>query len=228
MRGDNPKRSVLKGDGTTLEVKEIFFTLQGEGTRALQPAVFIRLGGCNLSCSFCDTEFEGFDEQPLEDIIAEVENLSIGAQRRRANLIVITGGEPLRQPIEPLCDRLIALGFTVQIETNGSLYRNLHENVEIICSPKIVKDGKYHIHKSLLPHITAFKYMFSETSQKFNVIYDVQGAQEVDISAVPIYIQPIDEGDAHKNARNTQLALDMCMREGYRLSLQQHKMLDLP
>ena len=77
MFGKNPIRPPEKGDGSILFVQEIFPTLQGEGPLAGVPAVFLRLGGCNLACSFCDTEFESFKEWKLEDIIAEVKKLSL-------------------------------------------------------------------------------------------------------------------------------------------------------
>jgi len=72
MLGDNPKRPPTNGDGTSLLVKNIFKTLQGEGPHAGVPAVFIRLGGCNLACSFCDTEFEDYQQHALSEIVKTI------------------------------------------------------------------------------------------------------------------------------------------------------------
>lgn len=69
MFGNNLKRPVVKGDGRSLSIKSIFKTLQAEGAYCGVPAIFIRLGGCNLACSFCDTEFEDYLEKSLDEII---------------------------------------------------------------------------------------------------------------------------------------------------------------
>lgn len=100
-----------------LKVNEIFFSIQGEGTSAGMPCVFIRLTYCNLRCTYCDTEYafyEGYDAS-IDDIINEV-------KRYDCNLVELTGGEPLMQEesiklLETLCDE----GFDVMLETGGSL-----------------------------------------------------------------------------------------------------------
>jgi len=132
MHGTNPIRPPEKGDGSKLSVQNIFATFQGEGPYTGWPAIFIRLGGCNLACEFCDTEFESFQEMSLENILADVNKLS---KNKKHPLIVITGGEPLRQPIEKLCDELLNLKYKVQIETNGTLYKKLDKRVDVVCSP---------------------------------------------------------------------------------------------
>ena len=123
------KNKILKPElheGLNLDLQEIFPTLQGEGPYAGHPAVFIRLGGCNLACDFCDTEFDSYQNLSLEKIIEETLRLAKNDQKKIIRkLIVITGGEPLRQPIELLCAELVKLNFLVQIETNGTLFRDL-------------------------------------------------------------------------------------------------------
>ena len=185
MFGNNPIRKPITGDGDVLDIVSIFPTIQGEGPRAGEPAIFIRLGGCNLACEFCDTEFEDFIKHELEDILNEVRELKNGQK-----LIVITGGEPFRQPIEKLCKELTTLGFTVQIETNGTLYRELSKGVEIICSPK----QNSPIRGDLLERITAFKFLISEFREEYQTVPEV-GQSQTDL---PIYIQPIDEYDTEK------------------------------
>ena len=76
MFGKNPIRKAEKGDGSVLQIQEIFPTVQGEGPHTGVPSVFVRLGGCNLACSFCDTEFENFENWSVDDIVAEVEVFS--------------------------------------------------------------------------------------------------------------------------------------------------------
>jgi 7-carboxy-7-deazaguanine synthase len=98
-------------------VTEIFKSIQGESTWAGLPCSFVRLSGCNLRCSWCDTAY-GWDQgtaQPIEAIVAQINQHCTG-------LVEITGGEPLLQAETPdLCRRLLDTGFTVLIETNGTL-----------------------------------------------------------------------------------------------------------
>lgn len=102
---------------STLRVNEIFFSIQGESTRVGVPCTFVRLSGCPLRCSYCDTEY-AFREgrtRPLEDVLAEVERIG-------CPLVELTGGEPLAQAaafqlVRELADR----GFTVLIETSGAV-----------------------------------------------------------------------------------------------------------
>lgn len=202
------------GEGERLDVVKIFPTLQGEGQRAGQPAIFIRLGGCNLACKFCDTEFDEFKNITLAEILAEVARVKTAEK-----LIVITGGEPLRQPIEKLCEQLVAVGYIVQIETNGTLFRDLPPEVEIICSPKV----KTQIRGDLLERITAFKFLISKNSAEYGDVPEL-GQSSVN---VPVYVQAMDEYDAQKNAENLTYAQELATKNGYNLSIQLHKILGI-
>ena len=224
MFGNNPKRPPTGGDGSLLYVQEIFPTIQGEALNTGIPSVFIRLGGCNLACNFCDTDFENFTELKLENVLNQITELSNNNEGKRTrNLVVITGGEPLRQPIILLCNQLIALGFKVQIETNGTLYQPLPEVVQIICSPKVVK-GKYiKPNPELLPRITAFKFLISDNIEGYNQVVEL-GQSKYNI---PVFVQPMDQCDVELNKKNLQLAIDLAMNYGYRLSYQMHKIIGI-
>ena len=217
MFGKNPKRPPKYNDGQTLDIVQIFATIQGEGSNCGMPAIFIRLGGCNLACKFCDTEFETFQPMSLTNIIDQIDRLA-----GNISLVVITGGEPFRQNIAPLCHQLVPK-YKVQIETNGTLYTAIDDEVEIICSPKKGANGYPAIRPDLLARITAFKFLISQTIEKYRTVPEV-GQTEYNI---PVYLQPIDEEDATKNATNTQLAINLAMQTGYNLSLQMHKILGL-
>ncbi|MBL0320344.1 MAG: 7-carboxy-7-deazaguanine synthase QueE [Alphaproteobacteria bacterium] len=224
MHGQNPKRPPLLGDGLTLDIQEIFPTLQGEGPFAGHPAVFIRLGGCNLSCDFCDTEFESFHPQPLDDILASVQQLSCNdAKERIRTLVVITGGEPFRQPIEALCQALIDGGFEVQVETNGTLFRAIHRHVHIICSPKNTGSGYQPIRPDLLRRLSGVKFIISAHHPLYQDVADI-GQYEW---AIPTYVQPMDEGNPQKNKANLDHAKHLALTQGYRLSLQIHKIIGI-
>ena len=220
MFGNNPKRPAVKGDGKELLVQSIFKTLQAEGPYAGVPAIFIRLGGCNLACSFCDTEFESFAAKTLEDIVTQIQSLSKNSEDTRSIfLVVITGGEPLRQPIGLLCEELFALGYKIQIETNGTLYQELPDRIEIVCSPKVT-NGKYHnINEQLLPKITVFKFLISNNIPGYN---NVPNLGQV-LYNISVFVQAMDEYNEKLNAENKRLAVGLALERGYRLSYQMHK-----
>lgn len=225
MLGTNPKRKPETGDGSALKVVEIFPTLQGEGPHTGVPAVFVRLGGCNLACAFCDTEFETFHEMPLADIIADISAKSETSGTQVRHLVVITGGEPLRQPIAPLCDALLNAGFAVQIETNGSIYRELPKAVDVVCSPKAV-DGKYYpLRPDMLARVNALKFLVDAQTAPYDSVPDV--GQTTRMMDLPIFLQPMDVGDAARNQENMAHAVALCGVHGYRLSLQTHKILGI-
>lgn len=214
------------GDGSKLLVQSIFHTLQGEGPNVGVPSVFLRFGGCNLACSFCDTEFEDFKERQLDDIIAEINKLAINAKgRRTTNLVVITGGEPLRQPITLLCEMLIQDGYKVQIETNGTLMRDIPDEVEIICSPKITNSSYSKLRPDVLSRINALKFIVSKSLKGYDAIPDV-GQSAVD-NYIEVFVQPMDQYDADKNKENIQHALKIALDNGYRFSLQTHKIIGI-
>lgn len=214
MFGKNKKLKSENHAGENLDVQEIFPTLQGEGPYVGQPATFIRLGGCNLACEFCDTEFESYKKISLNAILSKVKKLN-------KKLVVITGGEPMRQPIERLCDELVKMNLLVQIETNGTIFRELNPEVKIICSPKVTA-GKYHqIRPDLLSRIDAFKFIISKSNENYREVGEVGQSK----TNAPIYVQPMDEYNKIKNRANLKYAVSLCQKHGYFLSLQTHKIL---
>jgi 7-carboxy-7-deazaguanine synthase len=121
-------------------ITEIFKSIQGEGTRAGMPCVFVRLTGCNLRCTWCDTAyaFHGGTKRSVEEILEKVSELA-GGGSARVPLVEITGGEPLLQPETPaLAEKLLAAGYTVMIETSGerfvgTLPREVVKIVDVKC-----------------------------------------------------------------------------------------------
>lgn len=225
MFGKNPKLPPTKGDGTILDIVEIFPTFQGEGPYAGHPAIFIRLGGCNLACSFCDTSFDEYTSETIQSTLKRVQVLSVNqAGQRVRQLVVITGGEPLRQPIGLACEELLKAGYTVQIETNGTLYRDIPDGVDIICSPKVT-NGSYHaIRPDLLPKIMAFKFLMSASHEGYQEVPEL-GQSEYNI---PVYVQSMDEYTPEKNYANQQFMLEIAADKGYKVSIQMHKVLEIP
>lgn len=103
----------------TLRISEIFFSLEGEGLRQGEPTIFVRLAGCNLRCSFCDTKYAwtGGQEMSVEQIISKIVGIKSAFP---ATWVSLTGGEPLLQNIKHLVTRLKKAGFKIQLETNGT------------------------------------------------------------------------------------------------------------
>jgi 7-carboxy-7-deazaguanine synthase (Cx14CxxC type) len=211
----------------TYAVKEIFFTLQGEGANTGRPAVFCRFSGCNLwtgreqdrhaaICKFCDTDFFGTNgtgggkfttPAALADAIATA--WPQNALALPTKFVVCTGGEPLLQLDEPLIRELHARGFTIAVETNGT--QVVPPGIDWLCvspkagAPLAVSSG------------SELKLVFPQES------FDPR--QFEDLRFDHFYLQPMD-GPAVD--RNTRLALEYCLTNPkWKLSIQTHKLLGI-
>ncbi|KYC46230.1 MAG: molybdenum cofactor biosynthesis protein A [Candidatus Methanofastidiosum methylothiophilum] len=112
-----------------LQVSEIFFSINGEGLEIGKPTVFLRLSGCNLDCSWCDTKYASYNavEKSIDEILEEIERNNNGIKS-----VLITGGEPLLQDIEEIVDVLHEKGYHISIETNGSIYNDVLLKIDFI------------------------------------------------------------------------------------------------
>lgn len=240
MFGKNAVAKPYPDKDGKLTITEVFETLQGEGPQAGWPSVFVRLTACNLRCWFCDTDFERGREYTVSELLDQI---SQARARNRSNLVVITGGEPLLQNIIPLVAMLTLYHIRVSIETAGTLYvkgmdqffgkfGQAHFGHSIVCSPKTPK-----INPDLEPLITAYKYIVQaghvDADGFPNASTQAQGApiklfRPPADSEVPIYYQPMDEYEDAKNAANLEAARDLAMTYGRRLSVQMHKLANLP
>lgn len=221
-------------DGEYLDVHSVFKTIQGEGPFSGQAATFFRLAGCNLSCPFCDTNYtEGRAILDLDDAMKCIAALVVPNK-----LVVITGGEPFRQTIGPFVKRLLDSGYRVQIETNGTVYDETMKEVRwnpylsVVCSPK----GR--VHPTLKPEVSALKYILEagHVAPSDGLPLRVLGTQSNVWIERPwqgfmgkMYVQPCYvENDPETTHRNVEACIDSVMKYGYTLSLQLHKVLDLP
>ena len=208
----------------TYSVKEIFYTLQGEGANAGRPAVFCRFAGCNLwsglerdrdtaICKFCDTDFVGTDgtrggkfasAEALADVVAS----EWPAQRAGKPLVVCTGGEPLLQLDALLVDAFHAKGFEIAVETNGSIVAP--DGIDWICvSPK------------------AGAPLLQLRGQELKVVVP-QPLDMAYLAALDFehhFVQPMD---GPQRIENTQFAINWCMQNPqWRLSVQAHKVIGI-
>jgi len=209
-------------------VKEIYYTLQGEGANAGRPAVLLRFAGCNLwsgreedrataTCGFCDTDFVGTDglgggkfESPDALARAVLATWPSAASPRARPLVVCTGGEPLLQLDEALTAALHESGFEVAIETNGTCLPP--PGVDWICvSPKAGAD------------------LLLRSGDELKLVFPQEDLPPEDVEGLDfrhLFLQPMDGPD---RLRNTERAVRYCLAHPqWRLSLQTHKLLGLP
>jgi organic radical activating enzyme len=223
-------------DVTHLQVHSVFYTIQGEGPFAGQPAVFVRLAGCNLQCPGCDTDYTSKRDQlfPFEILhLIDMQTCACLHMKAPVPLVVITGGEPFRQPIGPLVRLLVSKGYRVQIETNGTLYAEglPWDSITVVCSPKTGK-----LNAKLLPHIDAFKYVMKYGSvdpqdglPTFALDHTASPkvARPPENNKKPVYLQPMDVQDEAFNRANLNACIESCMKHGYTLQVQIHKIIDM-
>ena len=192
-----------------MRVNEIFYSLQGEGFNTGTPAVFIRFSGCNLQCPFCDTDHADGKEMTEGDIIEEV-------SRYKANLVIVTGGEPALQLTESLVEMLHFLGKTVAVETNGTI--ELPKNVDwITLSPKDAFLGE-----KAMPVL--------READELKIVYDGENEPKLyeNIKINHRFLQPCDTGDTEKNKEIIKKTIEFCKEHPeWRLSLQTHKILNI-
>lgn len=229
MFGENPVRRQQFSEDGSLWVQEIFYTLQGEGPFSGQPAVFVRLSGCNLRCFWCDTEFESSKWTPsLDELLARIEE----SRPAVCDLIVLTGGEPLRQDVRPLVGALLERGLRVQIETAGTLWLDLPDDARltIVCSPKTGR-----LNSQLAPRIDAFKYVLAANEVADDDGLPIYSTQTRDketriarpLEGAPVYVMPRDDQDPKANQANTRATAAVAMRFGYKMTFQLHKLAEL-
>ena len=198
-------------------INNIFYSLQGEGRNTGRAAVFIRFAGCNLRCSFCDTEFESYREMSNEEILAEVEALRPQTSDLRP-LLVLTGGEPTLQVDETFVDFLHQHGYEVAMESNGT--RPAPKNLDwLTVSPKESGQWKVDGGKRLPDEI---KVVFDEhTAENLSSLHTLHPSPL-------LYLQPCDTGDPERNKAITQACVEYIKQHPqWRLSLQTHKLIDI-
>lgn len=187
-------------------VHEIFLSLQGEGYHTGMPTVFIRFSGCNLHCSFCDTDFSEYRLCSAEDISMQVSSLLQAREPlpARSTLIVLTGGEPSLQVDDRLVECLHRLANTICIETNGT--HPVPEGIDwVTCSPK--EGSKLLLHEA----------------DEVKVVYTGQDVEQWrrQVKSKHYFLQPC-------SCQNTAETIDYVLHHpAWRLSLQTHKLVGI-
>ncbi len=218
------------------KINEIFETLQGEATYTGTPSIFVRLQGCPVGCAWCDTKHTWeIDPELKSDLTVVVEKssdsehwsevsatelLDCFVQRGyQAKHIVITGGEPCMYDLNPMCDALHQNGFTTQIETSGTFEVKVPEQTWVTVSPKINMKGGYKMLASALHRANEIKHPIAieRHVEELEALLD-----EHKVEDKLIYLQPISQ-----KAKATKLAIEVCIKKNWRLSVQLHKYLGI-
>lgn len=234
--------------GKELDVQEVFRTVQGEGPYAGLDAVFIRLAGCHLRCHFCDTDFTSLRHMvPVVELVERAVRCGLDTQ-----LFVLTGGEPMRQNIVPLCFHLTSRPMVradyrhVQVETAGSFWPHDARDgallkdmvtsglVSLVVSPKTAT-----VHEAVRDYAMAWKYVVGADTAVGDDGLPLSCTQRPGARATLarppyfirpdcVYLQPRDDGNEEANRANRAACVRLVQAHGYRLSLQQHKILEMP
>lgn len=219
-------------------INEIFQTLQGEGFFTGIPAVFIRLQGCPVGCSWCDTKQTwdkaeskkttlgdialktvDTDEWAMADAYALIKLME--NRHFTAKHIVITGGEPCIYDLTPLTQTLEKYGYQCQIETSGTYPIQCTENTWVTVSPKVGMKGGLKVLSQAVDRANEIKHPVARKK-------DIDALDEIlalrTVAAQPIVaLQPISQ-----KAAATKLCIDTCIERNWRLSIQTHKYLAIP
>jgi len=217
---------------TRYKINEIFETIQGEGAFTGQPSIFIRLQGCPVGCSWCDTkhtwEIDLGDKVPSDVMFNKANETSqwadmcIGdilalfqSQGFNAKHVVITGGEPAMVDLLPLCDALEENGYSCQLETSGTFEISVSKDCWVTVSPKVNMKGGYDILFSAMHRANEIKHPVA-TEQHIDDLKLL--LTEHDVWHKQVYLQPISQ-----KKRATELAIRTCIENNWRLSIQVHK-----
>ena len=190
-----------------LQIAEIFYSIQGEGTHTGTPAVFVRLAGCNLACDFCDTDYSLKELLSIGQVVQRVRDLG-GA----CPMVILTGGEPLAQTEAlALIDALRANGRRVHIESNGTIAVELPADVWLTVSPKERVD----------PRMAA-------RANEVKLIVD-GAVPEEHLKLFPVHDRVFLQPEGNK-PRNVEIALAYAKAhpKRFRISLQTHKLIGVP
>lgn len=193
-----------------IRVNEVYYSLQGEGARAGEATIFIRLQGCDLACSFCDTEFESGQEMDLNELYKVV-------KKYPGRWITWTGGEPMLQLTEEIVKFFRLGGYKQSLETNGNHSIPFHVDWLVI-SPKVAE----HVVKSNIKKShTCYQELVDELRYPWHS--GKLGVPVPEIEARYYYLSPLFDG-YQTNKENIRHCLELCKKHPrWRLSVQGHK-----
>lgn len=218
------------------QVNEVFQTIQGEGRYTGTPAIFVRLQGCPVGCSWCDTKHTWTLDPELaitpDQLLAKRGDspnwtgltpaalLALFQQQGyQARHVVITGGEPCMFDLTSLCQTLHAAGYSTQIETSGTFEIKAPLDTWVTVSPKLNMPGGYPVLPSALKRADEIKHPVAMQKHVDELVALLDLHQ---LNDKLVYLQPISQ-----QKRATELAIASCIKHNWRLSVQVHKYLGI-
>lgn len=218
------------------KINEVFETIQGEASFTGTPSIFLRLQGCPVGCSWCDTKqtwhVDNVYKVSLDETVEkkadsdhwanasaeQILNLFV-ARAYRAKHVVITGGEPCMYDLNPVCELLHANGFSTQIETSGTFEILAPAQTWVTVSPKINMRGGYKVLSSAMQRADEIKHpvAMQKHVEELEELFTATG-----VSPKLVYLQPISQ-----KVSATKLAIETCIEKNWRLSVQVHKYLGI-
>lgn len=192
----------------SLKINEIFYSIQGEGKHTGMPAVFVRLSGCSMRCPWCDTQYAHtqFTRLTPQEILRQVQTFP-------CKNIILTGGEPTEQDLQPLLQTLKSAGYTIHIETNG------YKDTDVSLIDFVTVSPKRYVSPQMLAKADVIKLVVGQDTD----LEDLQKYFAYQNAKTQIYLQP---------QSNLQENIDLCVKiikqhPFLRLSLQTHKMANI-
>jgi 7-carboxy-7-deazaguanine synthase len=218
------------------KINEVFETIQGEASFTGTPSIFLRLQGCPVGCSWCDTkqtwDVDNVYKVSLDDTVEKKADSDHWAEASAAQVlelfkyrgytakhVVITGGEPCMYDLNPVCNLLHDHGFSTQIETSGTFEILAPAQTWVTVSPKINMRGGYKVLSSAMQRADEIKHpvAMQKHVEELEELFTATG-----VNPKLVYLQPISQ-----KASANKLAIDTCIAKNWRLSIQVHKYLGI-
>jgi len=218
------------------KINEVFETIQGEASYTGTPSIFLRLQGCPVGCSWCDTkqtwDVDNAYKVSLDETVEKKADSDHWAQASAANIlalfqsrgytathVVITGGEPCMYDLNPVCNLLHENGFSTQIETSGTFEILAPAQTWVTVSPKINMRGGFEVLTTAMQRANEIKHpvAMQKHVEELEELFVKTG-----VNPKLVYLQPISQKESA-----TKLAIKTCIAKNWRLSIQVHKYLGI-